>query len=53
MREGKKTRLSIDDIEYIKKSDMKDHVLAEMFKCSLSAIRYHRRTGIFIKQRKR
>lgn len=53
MRKFKRRRLSKEDVEYIKKSDMKDYILAEIFNCSLSAIYYHKRTGIFVKQRKR
>ncbi len=45
--------LSKEDVEYIKGSDMKANVLAALFKCSVSAIRYHKRTGIWVKNRKR
>lgn len=50
MRSNKRAKLTKKDIEFIKNSDAKSYLLAFLFKCSVSAVIYHRRTGIWRKR---
>lgn len=46
-------RLSKKDINVIKNSKCENYVLAAVFRCSISTILYHKRKGIWVKNRRR